>query len=114
MSRDEIKNLDFKALGASLYLCGDSGHQSFCLAVISQSDYAYNDVILISIEENLAVDLKYAKTLLAIKLHATDDWNKELLGSRAISPEKNDFSFLSFVGDHWTIEEVIKTEASKE
>jgi hypothetical protein len=115
MSRDDIKNLDFKALGASLYLCGDIGPpQSFCMAVISQNDYAYNDVIFISIEKNLAVDMKYAKTLLAIKLHATDDWNKELLGSRAISPEKNDFSFLSFVGDHWTIEEVIQREAPED
>jgi len=87
MSRDEIMKFDFKALGATLYICDSVGHENICIAAISQNDYAYNDVLGISFEKDLAVEIHYAKTLLAIQLHATDDWNKELLASRIISPE---------------------------
>jgi hypothetical protein len=53
MSHDEIMKFYFKALGASLYLCGDLGSESLCVAAVSQSDYGYNDVLVISSEKTL-------------------------------------------------------------
>ena len=109
MTRDDVNKIKFNDLGIN-QLISLEGRENASIIVLSQSNNSYDNLLLFSFEKNILVQTRYMKMLLGIRLHAANDWNKEILAIRSISPDGNSIELTSFSGAYWTLKHVLETD----